>query len=181
MVRKIGGIECFVAVISHKRPENMDALVDTIGAFTVFVNKEEGNSYAHSFQASNNRPFDDSIYMVVRPCGVNICDARNKAIEVAGDLPCVQVSDDLKGIRRVFFKNGKRVVVQSCFEEAASPAISHKFGNTDPPLAKPPFPPAEFARRGFFGGHLTQWPSNPPGRCRGSLDESANFVRIISS
>lgn len=114
MIRTIGGKKVFVAVISHKRPENMAPLKKVIGNFTVFVNRGEMEHYA------------DLAWKVVT-CGDNICAARNRAIEEAGKYPCIQVSDDLKRINYVTLPEngkGKRIVVPSTFDDAVDTLVT---------------------------------------------------------
>jgi len=99
----------FVSVISHKRPQNIEKITSLIGDCTFFVNTGEAKSYI------------DSGAKEVIECGEDICTARNKAIEVASklNLPCIQVSDDLKYLRKIYFPEGeeKRKVIPATFEE----------------------------------------------------------------
>lgn len=80
------------AVISHKRPENVPIITATIGHDPHFyVNNGEEDAYIKAGAKH------------VSECGTNICQARNEAYNdaIAMDMPCVQVSDDLKIIRRI--------------------------------------------------------------------------------
>ncbi len=110
MVKKnqLTGKEYFLAVISHKRPENVEKIARIVGGATFFVNRAEKGDYANA-----------GAHKVI-PCGDDICAARNRAIEEAKEygVPCVQVSDDLRRIKRFSLKAGKRVSVEITFDDA---------------------------------------------------------------
>lgn len=94
MVRRIGKHKVFIAVISHKRPENVTKILEVLDCdATFYVNKGEGKAYLAAGASS------------VQECGTNICEARNKATKDANahKCHCIQVSDDLRSIKRVFF------------------------------------------------------------------------------
>jgi hypothetical protein len=93
---KRGGLY-YIAVISHKRPENVARMQEMTGGCTFFVNKGEHQSY-----------IDAGAKNVVE-CGDNICQARNEAVRKAGKLYCIQISDDLKRIKKVSIVKGKKV------------------------------------------------------------------------
>lgn len=99
----------FVSVISHKRPQNIQKIVSLIGGCTFFVNNGEKESYIAEGAKS------------VIESGDNICAARNRAIIEANKLgvPCIQVSDDLRYLRKIYFPEGedKRQVCPIDFEE----------------------------------------------------------------
>lgn len=86
-----------VAVISHKRPQNVQSIMQIVGEDCAFyVNDGEKDSY---LSAGAHNVFE---------CGTNICQARNRAIEdsVWHNLPSIQVSDDLRSIKKVSLKDG---------------------------------------------------------------------------
>lgn len=99
-------LDCFIAVISHKRPENIKPITKLIGDSTFYVNTGEKNLYLQA-GAKN-----------VKECGDNICQARNQAIKDARNygLPCIQVSDDLKSIKFVELINNEYFVNNTDFE-----------------------------------------------------------------
>lgn len=116
-------LEYHLAVISHKRPENILPLKKLIGLpLTWYVNKGEGKTYLKA-GAEN-----------VVECGSNICHARNKAIFDAGRTFCIQVSDDLKGIKEISMQVGKRIKCDVSFKQVAENLIlqvkskNYKFG-----------------------------------------------------
>jgi hypothetical protein len=86
-----------LAVISHNRPNNVKAILGIVGDAVFYVNIGERKTYLNAGAKK------------VVEAGNNICDARNRAIMDAGSLPCVQVSDDLKGIKEVSMVKHKRV------------------------------------------------------------------------
>lgn len=96
-----------VAIISHKRPENVKKIMAIVGDCTFYVNAGEADVY---LQAGANR---------VTECGTDICIARNTAIRfaMAQGVPCIQVSDDLKKIQKVRLEDGKHVVEPISFDE----------------------------------------------------------------
>lgn len=100
MISKYKGLSFYNAVISHNRSCNIKSIESIVGKATFFVNRGEGKAY-RAAGATN-----------VIECGTNICEARNKALETAFKLglPCVQVSDDLKKIQRVFMVGQSRKV-----------------------------------------------------------------------
>lgn len=105
----------YVAVISHKRAHNISKIVSLVGDCTFFVNKGEGEAYLEAGAKA------------VIECGDNICAARNKAIREASflNLPCIQVSDDLRYLRKIYFPEGeeKRKVIPTTFEEVVTVMI----------------------------------------------------------
>lgn len=100
-----------LAVISHGRPENITSIQKLIGQAWFYVNKGEGKQY----KAAGAKH--------VVEADTNICHARNRALLDAGRLPCIQVSDDLKGIKVVSLVNGKRVQKAIDFETVAQTLI----------------------------------------------------------
>jgi hypothetical protein len=98
-------LDCHIAVISHKRPQNIKPIIELIGDCTFYVNKGELQTYLNA-GAKN-----------VVECGDNICQARNKAIKDAREhnLPSIQVSDDLKSLKTVRLENGKHIVEKTDF------------------------------------------------------------------
>lgn len=101
MKHRLGGYEVWVAVISHKRPENVFKIRDVINCEpTYYINKGEKADY-HKAGAD--------MHQIVE-CGTNICEARNQAIMDAHKrkLPCIQVSDDLRGMKIIkMVRDGK--------------------------------------------------------------------------
>jgi len=106
-----------LAIISTKRPGNVPFMQKLCEPFVPywFVNDGEGEEYA---SAGAKTVFE---------CGNNICEARNYALEraFAVDLPSIQISDDLRSIKRVKFDvSGKRVAEFSSVAETASELIN---------------------------------------------------------
>ncbi|MEK0347050.1 MAG: hypothetical protein QQN44_01815 [Nitrosopumilus sp.] len=76
-----------IAIISHKRPENVEKMEDIIGIpenLNWYVGQNEKKTYKHA---------QGSVIEVG-----NLCESRNKAIQIANseDKYCLQLSDDLK-------------------------------------------------------------------------------------
>ena len=94
-------LKAHVAVISHKRPQNVKKIMEIVGDCTFYVNDGEGKEYLEAGALD------------VQECGTNICQARNKAIKEARmkGLPSIQVSDDLKSLKRVKFDDEKKHLV----------------------------------------------------------------------
>lgn len=99
-------INAHIAVISHKRPFNVQKIKEIIGECTFFVNTGEKQTYL------------DAGAKYVIECGENICQARNTAIREARkyNLPSIQVSDDLRSLKKVQLKEGKHIVEEVKFE-----------------------------------------------------------------
>jgi len=115
MKREYAGKKFFCAVISHKRPENIPHIFATVGPCTFYVNEGERKAYLECLISFKIRNCE------VKECHSNICHARNQAIVDASrlKLPCIQVSDDLKGIKQVaLLANGKRIQNDIKFEQA---------------------------------------------------------------
>lgn len=109
-------LNVFVAVISHKRPQNISQIKKLIGEeCTFFVNDGEKEIYEEA-GAEN-----------VVECGNEICSARNEAIRRAQELniPCIQVSDDLRYLRKIYFddEEDKRKVREASFEEVVNTLV----------------------------------------------------------
>lgn len=97
---RINGRNVWLAVISHFREDNVPKIIKVLGHEpTFYVNDGEKLDYTKAGAKS------------VRECGNNICKARNEAILEAkrNKLPCIQISDDLKGIKKIKLVSGKRV------------------------------------------------------------------------
>lgn len=110
MIHTFGKHKAFVAVISHGRPENVKKLEEVIDMnATWFVDDGEQRRY--------------SPYASTYACGYNICDARNKALQLAGDLPCIQVSDDLRKLSLISIENGKHKIVPIDFKDVVKTLI----------------------------------------------------------
>lgn len=95
------------AVISHKRPSNVQSITKIVGECTFYVNIGEAKYYLSAGAKA------------VVECGTNICQARNRAIKDAQELglPSIQVSDDLKSIKHVHLYFGKHVVKSVEFQQ----------------------------------------------------------------
>jgi hypothetical protein len=102
-----------VAVISHNRTHNLRTIITVIGLCDFYVNNGEGDKYRKELETLGIKSCK------VFECGTNICQARNYAMKRAKEmsLPCIQVSDDLKSIKRVYLEFGKHVVEPIAFEE----------------------------------------------------------------
>lgn len=100
-------IGAHIAVISHKRPFNVKAIMNIIGPCTFFVNVGEYEEYINA----------GAIRVI--ECGTNICHARNMAIKHAKELnlPSIQVSDDLRSLKRVYMNGESRFVEPVIFED----------------------------------------------------------------
>lgn len=100
-------LNAYITVISHKRAGNVTKIQDLIGDCSFYVNKGE---YVDYISAGAK---------VVYECGDNIVAARNKAIQHASELnlPCIQVSDDLRSLKRVSLINDKHVVEPVTFTD----------------------------------------------------------------
>lgn len=108
MINEMLGV--YVAVISHKRPENVIKIQEALGCeVTFYVNRGERQAY-----------IDGGALHIVE-CGDEISTARNKAIEDALRLalPCIQVSDDLRRITRIKLAtvDGGRIKTPATFAE----------------------------------------------------------------
>jgi hypothetical protein len=111
-------LRAHIAVISHKRPHNVKHIQELIGECTFFVNTGEKEAY----QAAGA--------LHVYECGTNICQARNKAIYYAGlnNLPSIQVSDDLRSLKRVSISmdtsyDQQRLVLPTTFADVVTTMI----------------------------------------------------------
>lgn len=86
--------DIFVAVISARRPERVPAMKTIIGNDAHwFVANGDGDAYRQNGAAN------------VRESG-GLCESRNAALEMAfaAGKPCVQLSDDLKSIKKAHSK-----------------------------------------------------------------------------
>jgi hypothetical protein len=91
-----------LAIISTGRSNNVEFMQELCKPFICswYVNYNEGIEYT---KAGAN---------MVTECGFNICHARNAAIADAknANIPCIQISDDLKSIKEISFdENTKRI------------------------------------------------------------------------
>lgn len=94
--------EFYLSIISTKRPQNVRFMQDLCKPFTCawFVNNGERQQYM------------DAGADVVYESGTNICSARNMAIMLADGKPCIQISDDLRSIKKIQTDSGgKRATV----------------------------------------------------------------------
>lgn len=106
-------LNAFVAVISHKRPYNVPKIQAIIGPATFYVNIGEISDYVKA--GANN----------IVECGDNIVAARNAAMQEAStmNLPCIQVSDDLRSLKRVTLNKGEYRVTPVDFTVVAGTLI----------------------------------------------------------
>lgn len=102
-------LKCHIAVISHKRPENvkkiLEAIEKTPKEVTFYVNDGERMDYIRAGAVN------------VVEAGTDICMARNAAIDDAGSYPSIQTSDDLKRIKKIHMMGGKRQTFAISFDE----------------------------------------------------------------
>jgi hypothetical protein len=104
-------INAWVAVISHKRTENIQKIQEVLGCgVTFYVNKGCGAEYEG---AGAER---------VVECGHDIVSAHNRATIEAwhNKLPSWHISDDLKKITQIKLLDGKRVITPTTFNEVAN-------------------------------------------------------------
>lgn len=91
----------FLAIISTQRPQNVKFMQQLCAGHKChwFVNDGEAVAY-----------YNEGAHEVIQGAA-NICHARNRAITNANvyELPCIQISDDLRSIKLVALNNGKRV------------------------------------------------------------------------
>lgn len=94
-------LNAHISVISHKRAVNVKKITEILGECTFYVNIGEANDYKIAGAIN------------VVECGTNICQARNRAIKDARiyNLPSIQVSDDLRSLKRVKFSEDKKHIV----------------------------------------------------------------------
>lgn len=90
MIRETGAGQVFVTVISARRPGNVERMRPLIGGATWIIPAEDHYAYREA-----------GLDAAEIKIGNSLVGARNKALELAWDhmVPCVQVSDDLKGIK----------------------------------------------------------------------------------
>ena len=102
-----------IAVISHKRPQNIKPIQEIIGECTFFVNHGELGTY---MDAGATHAIE---------CGTNICQARNSAIKYARamNVPSIQVSDDLRSLKSVVLEEGKYIVEEATFSQVVNVMI----------------------------------------------------------
>lgn len=94
----LGGV--YLSVISTKRPFNVARMNSLVGAATWYVGEGETSTYTASGS-------------VVAKESKGLCAARNQALTDAFErgLPCVQLSDDLKQVRKMTYSMvGKKYV-----------------------------------------------------------------------
>lgn len=87
MLRKLGGIDTFVTVISAGRPQNVGPMTAQVGAATWYVPHSQRDAYAQHGAVSFGEGSD-----------VAVVPVRNRALRDAWDQGaiCVQLDDDLK-------------------------------------------------------------------------------------
>lgn len=110
----------YVAVISHARPDNVEAMQALIGDATWIVGEGETDAYEAA-----------GAYDVLE--GGGLCESRNLALKVAFDnnVPCVELSDDLRGIKTVYdvTPEGKNLVRDISFVDAVEALMGGAFAS----------------------------------------------------
>jgi len=107
-----------LAIISHKRPHNVKSMQNLCAGYICnwYINKGEGAEYLKAGAHAVNEMSD------------NICQARNFALDhaFAGNLPSIQISDDLRNIKRISMDcSGKRVASFSTVRETINNLIDN--------------------------------------------------------
>lgn len=89
-----------LAIISTKRPENVEFMQKLCEPIECHWYVNAGELDVYRFAGAHN----------VHAGAQNICEARNLALEHAfgNDLPCIQISDDLRSIKYYCMQDGKR-------------------------------------------------------------------------
>lgn len=89
----------YITVISKGRPENVPKMEQLVGPATWYVPQGEAMDYVKAGAPS--------VWEMIVP---GLCHARNSALEDAFhyDLNCVQISDDLKRLERMYQMSGGR-------------------------------------------------------------------------
>lgn len=108
-------LNAWIAVISHKRTENIPKIQEILGCgVTFYVNKGCGPEYE---AAGAER---------VVECGEDIVAAHNMATIQgwANKVPSWHISDDLKRITEISLVEGKRVITPITFNEVAEDIMS---------------------------------------------------------
>lgn len=95
------------ACISAGRPQNVKLMEELCGTLHWYVPSDQRPLYLDAGAISVNR-------------GDSLIEARNAALEVAFSIraPCVQVSDDLKQLRKAVENDGEKVAESTTFQEA---------------------------------------------------------------
>lgn len=100
--------ECDICIfiISHKRPDNVQKMQALVGPATWVVAESDVEAYKAAGAAN----------VIV---GGKLTPSRNKALQEAFKLgfPCLQLSDDLKKLKQVLFKEDKKETVPLTFEQ----------------------------------------------------------------
>lgn len=107
-----------MACISTNRPANVPKLEKATGhKFTWFVKPGEEKDYRDAGASS-----------VIEVDG-NICVARNKAIHEAGELTCLQISDDYKSVAFITQENQVNIRTRASFDEALTQMVALHVGH----------------------------------------------------
>ncbi len=95
----INDVQYYIGVISHKRPQNVQAMQKICGPVTWYVGKGEGPAYAAA-----------GAYRVVESGG--LCESRNAILDDAfkDDLVAIELSDDLKKLELATDAKTKHVI-----------------------------------------------------------------------
>lgn len=106
-----------IGIISHNRPGNVQKIQEVINTHEVTFYVNDGEAEAYKAAGA----------LRVVECGTNICQARNMAIKEATEIEriSIQVSDDLKGIKRVHLEphTYKRLQSDITFKEVVDALI----------------------------------------------------------
>ncbi len=160
---------CYLAIISHGRPENIAKMHALVGNATWYVEQQDFEQYAK---------------MTVTKVSSGLCNARNLALEdaFALNLPCLQLSDDLKKIE---IAGGKEATREIAFNEIAQYIVgiansqqnTFLFGVAPTPNAfyyniKKPFSPRSF----IVGDFCLTRPSEPRWDERLPVKEDYDFT-----
>lgn len=133
----LGGREAWLAVISTGRPKMATPMRELVGNATWYV-----------------RPTDSYPPFGRRPVSGGLCAARNQALRDAGELPCVQLSDDLT--RTAVLHDGKAkpvsfdTIVEHVWEALADTPGARLAGG--PPTSNPFFARDRIRTEAFIVG-----------------------------
>lgn len=105
MIRTFGEAVAHVTVISAGRPDSVARMTELVGPATWYVPEAEREAY--EVRGAKTRPDSGSL-----------CAARNRALEEAfgARVPCVQLSDDLKALRVLRVRDGKKTAEETTFD-----------------------------------------------------------------
>lgn len=157
----------YVAIISHKRAQNIERMMNLVGKATWYVGEGEGLEYraggatkvveSGGLVASRNRPLDDAFAL---------------------GLPCIEISDDLTRFSFLSEKKAKPVNFPAVLSWMMD---QNKSGNAKligvAPTANPYFGSDNIKTKAFcVGDFFMAWPSEPRFDERASLKEDYDFT-----